>query len=145
MLIDPKRIGPARDALASPIPTNEKNAGSNPPAKAVKSFSRTDLVPRTSERKHHLLRDRMQKLQKPPTDPWMLYAFAWSGVRVTDLSERPKTCADCMFYSPATAHEGLCVPPTMSPSLVAAIGGEDVIAGCRDAACKQSLLFAVKK
>lgn len=141
MLISAKRIGPAESNSAGPIPTNERNAGSNPPPVSARSLSSTDLDLHSGERKHHGMRARLQKVDKPPQQPELYYAWAWAKVRITEPSERPARCKGCMFYSAATDSEGLCVPPTMSPSLVADIGGDGVVVGRLDSACKQSLSF----
>lgn len=139
MLISAKRIGPAELSSIGPIPTNERNAGSNPPPESARSLSSKDLDLRSAERNHHGMRAKLQKVDKPPQQPELYYAWAWANVRITEPAERPARCAGCMFYSAATNSEGLCVPPTMSPSLVAAIGGETVVVGKLDSACKQSL------
>ena len=139
MLISAKRIGPAESSSIGPIPTNERNAGSNPPPESARSLSPTDLDNHGTERNHHGMRAKLQKVDKPPQQPELLYAWAWAKVRITDPAERPARCKGCMFYSAATDSEGLCVPPTMSSSLVADIGGETVVVGKLDSACKQSL------
>lgn len=139
MLISAKRIGPAETFSIGPIPTNERHAGSNPPPESARSLSSKDLDLRSAERNHHGMRTRLQKVDKPPQQPELYYAWAWAKVRITEPAERPARCSGCMFYSAATDSEGLCVPPTMSPSLVADIGGEAVVVGKLDSACKQSL------
>ena len=85
MHISAKRIGPAEWNSIGPIPTNERNAGSNPPPVSARSLSSTDLDVQSAERNHHGMRARLQKVDKPPQQPELFYAWAWAKVRITCL------------------------------------------------------------